>query len=169
MPYTLPELPYARNALEPHISEETINYHYGMHHQTQVFGHSIISSYVNNLNKMLPESDAPLEDLIKTSEGGVFNNAAQVWNHTFYWNVLFILLLLPQCLCPNGSQLEDGPLKTAIESKWGSVDAFMEEFSNKTVSFFGSGWSWLVKKADGSLDIVCTSNAGNPLRGNYWL
>lgn len=88
MPYTLPELPYARNALEPHISEETINYHYGMHHQTQVFGHSIISSYVNNLNKMLPESDTPLEDLIKTGEGGVFNNAAQVWNHTFYWNVL---------------------------------------------------------------------------------
>ena len=126
----------------------------------------MICSYVNNLNKLLPEGGASLEELIKTAEGGVFNNAAQVWNHSFYWNVsCFLLDLIAQCLCPNGCKLEDGPLKTAIEAKWGSVDAFLEEFSAKTVAFFGSGWSWLVKKADCSLDIVCTSNAANPMRG----
>ncbi|KAK8830267.1 hypothetical protein WA577_005955 [Blastocystis sp. JDR] len=142
--YILPELPYARNALEPHISEETIDYHYGKHHQT----------YVNNLNKLVPEGGILLEELIKTAEGGVFNNAAQIWNHTFYWN----------CLCPNGHALEDGALKAAIEKRWGSYEAFVQEFATKTGALFGSGWSWLVQKADGSLDIVCTSNAGNPIR-----
>ena len=165
--YVLPELPYARNALEPQISEETINYHYGMHHQTQILVLLIIYSYVNNLNKLLPEGGVPLEELIMTAEGGVFNNAAQVWNHSFYWKVHFVLQFSFQCLCPNGKQLEDGPLKTAIQAKWGSVDGFIEEFAAKTVAFFGSGWSWLVKKADGSLDIVCTSNAANPLRGIF--
>ena len=142
--YVLPELPYARDALEPSISAETIDYHYGKHHQT----------YVNNLNNLLPNGGAPLEELIKTAEGGIFNNAAQIWNHTFYWN----------CMCHGGSPLEDGALKSAIEAKWGSYDAFIEELRSKTVSFFGSGWSWLVKKADGSLDIICTTNAGNPIR-----
>ncbi|KAK8821285.1 hypothetical protein WA538_005912, partial [Blastocystis sp. DL] len=143
MPYTLPELPYARNALEPVITETTINYHYGKHHQT----------YVNNLNALLPEGGDSLEDLIRNAEGGVFNNAAQVWNHTFYWN----------CMTPNKTELK-GELKSAIETQWGSVEAFVEAFTKVTVAHFGSGWSWLVKKADGSLEILSTVNAANPLR-----
>ena len=113
-----------------------------------------ICSYVNNLNNLLPEGGAPLEELIKTATGGVFNNAAQVWNHTFYWN----------CMTPNKTELK-GELKAAIEAKWGSVEQFMEEFSKVTIAHFGSGWSWLVKNEDGSLEILSTGNAANPLRG----
>ena len=150
--YTLPELPYARNALEPQISENTINYHYGKHHQTQAT--PLIGFYMQLCEQ--PEGGAPLEELIKTATGGVFNNAAQVWNHTFYWN----------CMTPNKTELK-GELKAAIEAKWGSVEQFVEEFSKVTIAHFGSGWSWLVKNEDGSLEILSTGNAANPLRGRY--
>lgn len=143
MAFTLPELPYALDALAPHISKETLEYHYGKHHQ----------GYVNNLNKAVEGTDLAglsLEDIIRKSSGGVFNNAAQVWNHTFYWN----------SLSPNGGGEPTGALKQAIEAKWGSVDAFKTAFSQSAAGNFGSGWTWLVKKTDGSLDIVNTSNAG---------
>ena len=146
MAFTLPELPYARNALEPHMSEETLDYHYGKHHNT----------YVENLNKMVPGTEfegKSLEDIIKSSSGGVFNNAAQVWNHTFFWH----------CLSPNGGGKPTGELAAAIDKAFGSFDAFKEEFTKTAVTTFGSGWGWLVKKSDGSLAIVSTSNAGNPM------
>ena len=146
MAFTLPELPYARNALEPHMSEETLDYHYGKHHNT----------YVENLNKMVPGTEfegKSLEDIIQSSSGGVFNNAAQVWNHTFFWH----------CLSPNGGGKPSGDLAAAIDKAFGSFDAFKEEFTKTAVTTFGSGWGWLVKKADGSLAIVSTSNAGNPM------
>jgi Fe-Mn family superoxide dismutase len=146
MAFTLPPLPYALDALAPRISKETLEYHYGKHHQ----------AYVTNLNKLVAGTEfesASLEDIIKKSSGGIFNNAAQVWNHTFYWN----------SLSPNGGGEPNGALLTALNAKWGSVAAFKEAFSASAAGNFGSGWTWLVKKADGKLDIVNTSNAGTPL------
>jgi Fe-Mn family superoxide dismutase len=148
MEHTLPPLPYAKNALQPHISEETLEYHYGKHHQ----------AYVTNLNNLIKGTEfenLPLEEIIKKSSGGIFNNSAQVWNHTFFWN----------CMKPNGGGAPTGQVAQAINAKWGSFDAFKEAFSKSAVGNFGSGWTWLVKKADGSVDIVNTSNAGTPLTG----
>ena len=146
MAHVLPELPYAMDALQPHISQETLEYHYGKHHKT----------YVDKLNGLLegtPDAEKSLEDVIKSSSGGVFNNAAQVWNHTFYWN----------CLSPNGGGAATGAVADAINAAFGSFDKFKEEFTNSAVNNFGSGWTWLVKKADGSVAIVNTSNAETPL------
>ncbi len=146
MAFELPELPYAKDALAPHISAETLEYHYGKHHKT----------YVGNLNKLVAGSDLEgksLEEIIKSASGGVFNNAAQVWNHSFYWN----------CLSPDGGGEPSGTVADAIQSAFGSFADFKEKFSTTAITTFGSGWGWLVKKADGSLDIVSTSNAGNPL------
>lgn len=146
MSFELPPLPYAKNALEPFISEETLDYHYGKHHQT----------YVTNLNNLVPGSEfegLTLEEIIRKSAGGIFNNAAQVWNHTFYWN----------CMKPNGGGQPTGALADAINKSFGSFEKFKEEFSKCAVTTFGSGWAWLVKNADGSLALVSTSNAGCPL------
>lgn len=146
MSHKLPELPYAMSALAPHISEETLEYHYGKHHQT----------YVTNLNNLIKGTEfenLSLEDIIKKSSGGLFNNAAQVWNHTFYWN----------SLSPNGGGAPGGKLGAAIDKAFGSFDEFKGKFSQTAITTFGSGWAWLVKKADGSLDIVSTSNAGTPM------
>ncbi|WP_353152407.1 superoxide dismutase [Fe] [Pollutimonas bauzanensis] len=145
MAFTLPPLPYALDALAPHISKETLEFHYGKHHQT----------YVTNLNNLVAGTEfesASLEDVVKKSSGGVFNNAAQIWNHTFYWN----------SLTPNSGE-PTGALLAGINAKWGSVDAFKEAFNKSAAGNFGSGWTWLVKKSDGSLDIVNTSNAATPL------
>jgi len=146
MEHTLPALPYAMDALQPHISKETLEFHYGKHHQT----------YVTNLNNLIKGTEfenASLEDIVKKSSGGVFNNAAQIWNHTFYWN----------SLSPKGGGKPAGALAAAIDAKWGSFDAFKEAFTKSAVGNFGSSWTWLVKKADGSLDIVNTSNAATPV------
>jgi len=146
MEHTLPKLPYALDALAPHISKETMEYHYGKHHQT----------YVTNLNNLIKGTEfesASLEDIVKKSAGGIFNNAAQVWNHTFYW----------MGMKPNGGGAPTGSLAQAIDAKWGSFDKFKEEFTKCAVGTFGSGWAWLVKKSDGSLDLVSTSNAATPL------
>jgi Fe-Mn family superoxide dismutase len=146
MQHELPPLPYEKNALEPHISAETLEYHYGKHHQT----------YVTNLNKLVPGTEfenKSLEDIIKSASGGIFNNAAQVWNHTFYWN----------CLSPNGGGAPGGDLAQAINAAFGSFDAFKEKFSTSAATNFGSGWTWLVKNAGGSVEIVNTSNAGTPM------
>ncbi len=146
MEHKQPPLPYAMDALAPHVSKETLEYHYGKHHAT----------YVTNLNKLIQGTefaDAPLEDIIRKSSGGIFNNAAQVWNHTFLWN----------CMSPDGGGAPTGALAAAIEKKWGSVDSFKEEFNKAAAGNFGSGWTWLVKKPDGSVDIVNTSNAQTPL------
>lgn len=146
MAFELPALPYANDALAPHISAETIEYHYGKHHQT----------YVTNLNNLIAGTEyenASLEDIILKSSGGLFNNAAQVWNHTFYWN----------CLTPNGTGAPAGELAAAIDATFGSFDKFKEEFTKCAVTTFGSGWAWLVKNADGSLALVSTSNAACPL------
>jgi len=149
MAHTLPDLPYAKNALEPHISQETLEYHYGKHHNT----------YVEKLNGLIKDTEwanASLEDIVRGSSGGVFNNAAQVWNHTFYWH----------CLSPNGGGAPSGNLAKAIDDAFGSFDKFKAEFSDKAVTLFGSGWAWLVKKPDGSLAIVQTGNAETPLTGD---
>jgi len=146
MQHELPALPFAQDALAPTISAETLEYHYGKHH----------NAYVNNLNKLIPGTefeDLALEDIIRQASGGIFNNAAQVWNHTFYWN----------CLSPNGGGTPTGDLAAAIDQTFGSFDAFKAQFSKAATTNFGSGWTWLVKQADGSLAIVSTSNAGNPL------
>lgn len=146
MSIQLPDLPYARSALAPHISEETIDYHYGKHHQ----------AYVNNLNASIEGTDladSSLEDIIRASEGGQFNNAAQVWNHTFYWN----------SLSPNGGGAPSGDLATAIDSAFGSFDEFKTKFTASAGGNFGSGWTWLVKNADGGLEILNTGNAGTPV------
>ena len=146
MAHQLPDLPYAMDALAPTISAETLEYHYGKHHQT----------YVTNLNKLIEGTefaDASLEKIIKESSGGLFNNAAQVWNHTFYWN----------CLSPNGGGEPSGALADAINSTFGSFAEFKEKFSTSAATNFGSGWTWLVKNSDGSIAIVNTSNAGCPL------
>jgi Fe-Mn family superoxide dismutase len=148
MEHKLPPLPYAMDALQPHISKETLEFHYGKHHQ----------AYVTNLNNLIKGTEfenASLEDIAKKASGGLFNNAAQVWNHSFYWN----------CLSPKGGGAPSGALGAAIDKKWGSFDAFKEAFSKSAVGNFGSGWTWLVKKADGSVDIANTSNAGTPLTG----
>jgi Fe-Mn family superoxide dismutase len=146
MEHTLPALPYALDALQPHISKETLEFHYGKHHQT----------YVTNLNNRIKGTEfesSSLDDIVKKSSGGVFNNAAQIWNHTFYWN----------SLSPKGGGAPSGALAAAINAKWGSFDAFKEAFTKSAVGNFGSSWTWLVKKADGSLDIVNTSNAATPV------
>ena len=147
MEHTLPELPYAKNALAPHISEETLEFHYGKHHAT----------YVTKLNGFLPGTEfenASLEEIVKNASAGpVFNNAAQVWNHTFYWN----------SLSPNGGGEPGGDLAGAIEKSFGSVEEFKSKFTDSAVNNFGSGWTWLAKNPDGTLAIVNTSNAGNPL------
>jgi Fe-Mn family superoxide dismutase len=146
MAFELPSLPYAKDALAPHISAETLEYHYGKHHKT----------YVDKLNGLIPGTEfegKSLEEIIKTSSGGVFNNAAQVWNHTFYWN----------CLSPNGGGAATGAVAEAINKAFGSFEKFKEEFTNSAINNFGSAWTWLVKKADGSVAIVNTSNAQTPL------
>ncbi len=146
MPFTLPELPYAVDALAPHLSKETLEYHHGKHHQT----------YVNNLNKLVdgkPEAMKSLEEIIKTSRGAIFNNAAQIWNHTFYWNGLK----------PNGGGAPAGAVADAINASFGSFEEFKTLFSNLAVGLFGSGWAWLVKDSDGTLGVEALSNAGNPL------
>lgn len=146
MVHTLPTLAYELNALEPHISKETLEFHYGKHHQTYV-------TNLNNLIKGTEFADLSLEDIIKKSSGGIFNNAAQVWNHSFYWN----------CLSPNGGGQPSGSLADAINSSFGSFDKFKEEFTKTAVTTFGSGWGWLVKNADGSLALLSTSNADTPM------
>lgn len=147
MTHTMPQLPYEKNGLEPYISQETIDYHYGKHLQT----------YVDNLNKLIPGTEyenATLEEIIKKADGPIFNNAAQVWNHTFYFN----------SFAPKPQAQPAGDLKNAIDKKYGSFDNFKAEFEKKATSLFGSGWTWLVADKDGNLDIVNESNAGNPLR-----
>ena len=146
MAIALPALPYARDALAPHISAETIDFHYGKHHQT----------YVDNLNKQIAGTEfeaLDLEAIIRKSQGGMFNNAAQVWNHTFYWN----------CLKPAGGGEPKGKLADAINAAFGSFQAFKEQFTQTALTTFGSGWGWLVKKADGSLALASTIGAGCPL------
>lgn len=148
MEHKLPPLPYAMNALAPHISKETLEFHYGKHHQ----------AYVTNLNNLIKGTEfeqASLEEIVKKASGGVFNNAAQVWNHSFFWN----------CMKPGGGGKASGALAAAIDKKWKSFDAFKEAFAKSAVGNFGSGWTWLVKKSDGSIDIVNTSNAGTPASG----
>ena len=146
MSFELPALPYELDALAPHISKETLEYHYGKHHQT----------YVNNLNKLTQDTELAgqtLEELIIGTEGGIFNNAAQIWNHTFYWH----------SLSPNGGGEPSGHLAKALKQTFGSIDAFKDAFSQTAATTFGSGWAWLVQKANGELAITSTSNAGNPL------
>lgn len=147
MEHTLPPLPYAKNALAPHISEETLEFHYGKHHQT----------YVTNLNKLIEGTEyanLELEAIIKKAPaGGVYNNSAQIWNHTFFWN----------SMKPNGGGEPTGALADAIKAKWGSFEEFKKAFAASAAGNFGSGWTWLVKKADGSVDIVNMGAAGTPL------
>ncbi|MEA4967042.1 MAG: superoxide dismutase [Bacteroidaceae bacterium] len=145
--FTLPAFPFAQDALEPHISKTTIEFHYGKHHQT----------YVDNLNKLIIGTEfenSTLEEIVLKSSGGIFNNAAQVWNHTFYWN----------CLTPKSNLKPEGKLLDAIEKEFGSYEEFKEKFTNAAVTLFGSGWAWLVKNKEGKLEIVQTSNAENPMR-----
>ena len=146
MTHALPTLPYEKNALEPHISAETLEFHYGKHHQT----------YVTNLNNLIAGTEfeqLTLEEIVKKSSGGIFNNAAQVWNHTFYWH----------SLSPTGGGEPTGELAEAIVKTFGSFEKFKEDFSKTAITTFGSGWAWLVKNADGSLALVSTSNAATPL------
>ncbi|WP_394132772.1 superoxide dismutase [Fe] [Shewanella maritima] len=146
MAFELPALPYAKNALEPHISQETIEFHYGKHHNT----------YVVKLNGLVEGTEfagKSLEEVVKTSTGGVFNNAAQIWNHTFYWN----------CLAPNAGGEPTGAIADAINAAFGSFAEFKAKFTDSAVNNFGSAWTWLVKNADGSVSIVNTSNAATPL------
>jgi Fe-Mn family superoxide dismutase len=147
MEHKLPELPYAKDALAPGISAETIEYHYGKHHK----------AYVDNLNKLIPGTEfekMSLEEIVKKASGGIFNNAAQDWNHSFYWN----------CLSPKAGGEPAGALANAINKNFGSFAQFKEKFSNTAVTTFGSGWAWLVKNSDGTLSIESSSNAGNPLK-----
>ncbi|OCQ52914.1 Superoxide dismutase [Fe] [Photorhabdus australis subsp. thailandensis] len=146
MSFELPPLPYAKDALEPHISAETLEYHYGKHHNTYVIN-------LNNLIKDTEFAEKSLEEIIRTSEGGILNNAAQVWNHTFYWH----------CLSPNSGGEPTGKIAEAINKSFGSFAEFKQQFTDSAVKNFGSGWTWLVKKTDGSLAIVNTSNAASPL------
>lgn len=155
MTIKLPELPYAKDALQPHISAETIEYHYGKHHQ----------AYVNKLNELIPNTSyeaMSLEDIIKNSAiqetnkltaNSVFNNAAQVWNHTFYWH----------CLSPKGGNEPTGKLADAIKNTFGSYEEFKNKFSKTAIATFGSGWAWLIKNKDNTLHIISTSNAGTPI------
>ena len=149
MAIELPPLPWARDALAPHISAETIEFHYGKHHQ----------AYVTNLNNQIAGTEfenLSLEEIIKKSSGGMFNNAAQVWNHTFYWN----------CLAPNAGGEPSGRLADAINKAFGSFAKFKEEFTKTSVGTFGSGWGWLVQRPDGDLALVSTSNAATPVTGS---
>jgi Fe-Mn family superoxide dismutase len=147
MAFTLPELPYSKEALAPYISPETLEFHHSMHHQT----------YVNTLNKLTagkPEANASLEELIRTANGAIFNNAAQVWNHTFFW----------RCMAPDGGGKPSGDVAAAINQACGNFASFKEHFTNAAVSLFGAGWTWLTKNTDGTISIVNLANAGNPLR-----
>jgi len=147
MEHKLPELPYTKEELLPYISAETLEYHYGKHHKT----------YIDNLNKLIPGTEvenSSLEEIVKKASGGVFNNAAQSWNHTFYWN----------CLSPNAGGEPSGSLANAIAKNFGSFAQFKDKFTNAAVTLFGSGWAWLVKNSDGSITIEAASNAGNPLK-----
>jgi Fe-Mn family superoxide dismutase len=147
MEHKLPPLPYAKDALAPTISAETIDYHYGKHHQ----------AYVTNLNNLIPGTEyenSSLEEIIKKASGGIYNNAAQVWNHTLYWN----------CLSPKGGGEPSGKLAEAIKKAFGSFGDFKEQFTKAAVGHFGSGWAWLVKGPDGSLAVEATGNAGNPMQ-----
>jgi superoxide dismutase, Fe-Mn family len=147
MEHKLPELAYARDALQPVISAETIDFHYGKHHQT----------YVNNLNKLIAGTeyaDMGLEDIIKQASGGIFNNAAQIYNHSFYWN----------CLRPDGGGEPGGKLAEMLNKNFGSFADFKEKFSTTAINTFGSGWAWLVQNSDGSLSVESTSNAVNPIK-----
>ncbi|MBL4796215.1 MAG: superoxide dismutase [Fe] [Oleispira sp.] len=146
MAFELPALPYAQDALEPHISAETLSFHYGKHHNT----------YVVKLNGLIggtADESKSLEEIVKSSTGPVFNNAAQIWNHTFYWN----------SLSPNGGGEPTGKIADAINASFGSFEALKEKLNDKAVNNFGASWTWLVQLADGSLDIVNTSNAGTPI------
>ena len=148
MAIELPPLPWARDALAPHISAETIDYHYGKHHQT----------YVTNLNNQIKGTEfenMALEDIVKKSTGGMFNNAAQTWNHTFYWN----------CLSPSGGGEPSGRVADAINKAFGGFAQFKDEFSKLSIGTFGSGWGWLVQRADKGIGLVSTSNAGTPITG----
>jgi Fe-Mn family superoxide dismutase len=150
MAHELPALPFDKNALAPVISAETLDYHYGKHHQ----------AYVTNLNNLIPGTEfenMALEDIVRKSSGGIFNNAAQVWNHTFYWNCL---------RAPQAGNAPGGALAAAIDAAFGSFDEFRKKFSASAVGNFGSGWTWLVKTADGGVEIVNTSNAATPLTGD---
>ena len=150
MAFELPPLPFAMDALEPFISKRTLEFHYGKHHQ----------AYVNNLNNLVPGTEfegKSLEDIIKKSSGGVFNNGAQVWNHTFYWN----------CLAPNAGGAPTGTVEDAIVESFGSFDGFKDQFSKAAATLFGSGWAWLVKTSSGKLEIIQESNAGNPLKDGH--
>jgi Fe-Mn family superoxide dismutase len=149
MAIELPALPYDKTALAPHISAETLEFHYGKHHQ----------AYVTNLNNLIKGTEfenAGLVEIVRKARGGVFNNAAQVWNHTFYWN----------CLKPKGGGEPSGKLAEAITRAFGSFAAFKEQFTNTAVTTFGSGWAWLVQRPDGTLALVSTSNAATPLTGS---
>ena len=146
MQHQLPALPYALDALQPHISRETLEFHYGKHHQTYV-------TNLNNLVKGTEFENMSLEDIIRKSSGGMFNNAAQIWNHTFYWH----------SLSPKGGGKPGGDLAKAIDAKFGSFDEFKKQFSAAAVGTFGSGWAWLVKHADGTVAIESTPNAATPL------
>lgn len=147
MAFTLPELPYAREALEPHMSRETLEYHYGKHHK----------AYVDNANKLIAGTEfdkMSLEEAVKKSSGKIFNNVAQIWNHTFFWHCL-----TPKQM-PPGKKLSDTLTKT-----FGGLDDFKKQFTEAAIGTFGSGWAWLVKNADGQIAITSTSNAGNPMTG----
>jgi Fe-Mn family superoxide dismutase len=147
MKFSLPQLPYPLDALEPHISKRTLEFHYGKHHQ----------AYVNNLNNLIPGTkfeNADLETIIREADGSIYNNGAQVWNHTFYFS----------SLSPNGGNAPTGPLAQAIDEAFGAFDTFREKFSQAAATLFGSGWAWLVKNRDGKLEIIKESNAGNPMR-----
>jgi len=146
MEHALPALPYALDALQPHLSQETLEYHYGKHHNAYVVN-------LNNLQKGTEFEAKDLELIVKTSSGPVYNNAAQIWNHTFFWS----------SMKPAGGGEPSGALAAAISAKWGSFAAFKEAFTKSAVGNFGSGWTWLVKKPDGSVDIVNTGAAGTPL------
>jgi superoxide dismutase, Fe-Mn family len=150
MTHELPALPFAETALEPHISAETLHYHHGKHHAT----------YVSNLNELLSGTELelrPLEEIIRLASGKLFNNAAQVWNHTFYWN----------CLSPKGGGQPEGPLAAVLEQRFGSFDQLKQQFNDAAKSLFGSGWVWLVKDASGNVSIEPMSNAGTPIqKGN---
>ena len=147
MAFTLPKLPYSKDALAPHISAETLEFHYGKHHQ----------AYVNTLNRLTegkPETNTSLEELIRTADGSILNNAAQVWNHTFFWH----------CMSPKGGGKPSGDVASAIHQACGSFETFKETFTNAATSLFGSGWTWLAKDKDGKITIENLANAGNPLR-----
>ena len=149
MAIELPPLPYDRAALEPHMSAETLDFHYGKHHK----------AYVDNANKMIEGTefaDMPLVDIIRRAQGPLFNNVAQVWNHTFFWN----------CMTPNGGGEPTGKLMDAINLAFGDFATFKEEFSKTCIGTFGSGWGWLVQRPDGSLALVSTSNANTPIAGD---